>query len=86
MRKIFLIMAFALMSTSSCYANLTLADASQAPAPAAAPTVSQSSVTPPKQSAETARPVARRETRSTSRPRRRPVWASYVSQFRDHCR
>lgn len=80
MRKIFLIMAFALTSTSSCYANLSLADAS--PVPAAEPAVSRSSITPPKQSAETDRPD-RREARKVSRPRRGLAWtvSSHVSQF-----
>jgi hypothetical protein len=85
MRKIFLIMAFALMSTSSCYANLSLADASQAPG--AEPAVLHSSITPSKQSSESHRHVAKREARSASAPRRSAVWAvsSYGSQFSDHC-
>jgi len=85
MRKIFLIAAFALMSTSSCYANLSLADASQPPV--AEPTVSHSPIAAPKPSEETDRHVARTDARRASRPRRSHSWtfSSYVSQFSYHC-
>ena len=74
MRKLILIAAIALMSTSSCYANLTLADASQ-------PAVAQVKLTADTQ------PVAEETSPSISRPRRKHVSAAsrFTYRWSEHC-
>ena len=74
-RKMILIAAFALLSTSTCYANLSLADASQ-------PTNEQ-----PKARSPEEHPVAHERRATISRPRRRHVLveAQFLSGWTRHC-
>lgn len=75
MRKLIMIAAIALMSTSSCYANLSLADASQ---PTTVQTVAHKSE--PK-------PVAEEKSAPAARPHRRHAFSearlSYLPT--EHC-
>ncbi len=75
MRKMILIAAFALLSTSSCYANLSLADASQ-------PITEQ-----PKARSPEAHSVADERRAAISRPRRRHVFveARFLPGWTRHC-
>jgi hypothetical protein len=75
MRKIILIAMIALMSTSSCYANLSLADASQ-----------QITEQTKARGAE-AHPISEEKHAAISKPRRKHIFveARFLSGWARHC-
>ena len=86
MRKFILITSFALMSTSSCYANLSLAS-NEAPQTLVRQSIASGDApqAEPKPQTTKVRPDVAIKHSSTPRPKRIRHWGRYFQGSYDHC-